>query len=79
MVPPLYRFRVRSRIFRWYRNLRVIESELEAGERPREELLQSLDKLESRVAGIRIPLAYADELYALRSHIDLVRHRLNAQ
>jgi TRAP transporter TAXI family solute receptor len=77
LVPPLYRFRIRSRIFRWYRNLRLIEHELEEGERPREELIASLDKLESRVTSIRVPLAYADELYSLRSHIDLVRHRLN--
>ena len=77
MVPPLYRLRVRSRIFRWYRNLRLIESELESRERPRPELIESLDKLEARVASIRVPLSYADELYALRSHIDLVRHRLN--
>ena len=78
MVPPLYRFRVRSRIFRWYRNLRIIEAELESAERPRDELLASLDKLESRVTGIRVPLAYADELYSLRSHIDLVRARLRS-
>jgi hypothetical protein len=77
MVPPLYRFRVRSRIFRWYRNLRLIESELESRERPRDELVQSLDKLESRVAAVHVPLAYTDELYALRQHIDLVRQRLN--
>ena len=78
LVPPLYRFRVRSRIFRWYRNLRLIEAELEEGERPREELVASLEKLESRVSSIRVPLAYADELYSLRQHIDLVRARLRA-
>jgi TRAP-type uncharacterized transport system substrate-binding protein len=78
MLPPLYRFRVRSRIFRWYRHLRAIEAELEAGERPRDELIASLDKLESRVASVRVPLAYADELYSLRSHIVLVRARLRA-
>ena len=78
LIPPLYRFRVRSRIFRWYRNLRLIEHELEEGSRARAELASSLDKLESRVASIRVPLAYADELYSLRSHIDLVRTRLNA-
>jgi hypothetical protein len=78
MVPPLYRFRVRSRIFRWYRNLRAIEAELETGERPRDELIASLAKLESRVAATRVPLAYAEELYSLRSHIDLVRARLRA-
>lgn len=76
LVPPLYRFRVRSKIFRWYRNLRIIEAELEEGERPREELVASLDKLEGRVASVRVPLSYADELYSLRSHIDLVRARL---
>ncbi len=78
MVPPLYRLRVRSKIFRWYRNLRLIEAELEAKERSREELLKSLDKLEERVASIRVPLSYADELYSLRSHIDLVRSKLHA-
>ncbi len=79
LIPPLYRFRVRSRIFRWYRNLRLIEHELEEGGRARAELLASLDKLESRVASIRVPLAYADELYSLRSHIDLVRARLQSE
>ena len=78
LVPPLYRFRVRSRIFRWYRNLRLIEYELEERERTPAELLVSLDKLEARVASITVPLAYADELYALRQHIDLVRERLRA-
>jgi TRAP transporter TAXI family solute receptor len=77
LVPPLYRFRVRSRIFRWYRNLRLIEAELEERERPRDELVSSLDKLEARVSSIRVPLAYADELYSLRQHIELVRQRLN--
>ena len=78
MIPPLYRFRMRSKIFRWYRNLRVIEAELEANERPREALLESLDKLEARVASIHVPLGYATELYSLRSHIDLVRSKLQA-
>jgi hypothetical protein len=76
LVPPLYQFRVRSRIFRWYRNLRLIEAELEENERPREELAASLDKLEGRVAAIKVPLSYADELYRLRQHIRLVRERL---
>ena len=79
LIPPLYRFRVRSRIYRWYRNLRLIEHELAEGGRPRADLVASLNKLEDRVASIRVPLSYADELYSLRSHIDLVRHRLAQQ
>jgi hypothetical protein len=77
LVPPLYEFRIRSRIFRWYRNLRQIESDNNAGQKSPDELLGALDRLESRVAGIAVPLSYNDELYALRTHIDLVRERLN--
>jgi TRAP-type uncharacterized transport system substrate-binding protein len=76
LVPPLYQFRVRSRIFRWYRNLRQIESDHEHGEKTPPELLGALDRLESRVTGITVPLSYADELYALRTYIGLVRERL---
>jgi len=76
LLPPLYEFRVRSRIFRWYRNLRQIESDLEGREASREELLAALDKLEQRASAVRVPLSYADELYALRQHIGLVRARL---
>jgi hypothetical protein len=76
VVPPLYQFRVRSRIFRWYRRLRQIEDDA-AGKQPdREELMAELDKLDAKAKRIRVPLAYTDELYALRQHIDLVRERL---
>jgi len=77
MVPPLYAFRIRSRIFRWYRNLRQIESDAAAGVKTAEELLAGLDRLEARVAAIAVPLSYNDELYSLRTHIDLVREQLN--
>ena len=76
MIPPLYRFRVRYKIFRWYRNLRAIEAELDTNQRSRDELMGSLDKLEARVAAVRVPLAYNNELYSLRSHIELLRARL---
>ena len=38
--------------------------------------VQELDDIEARVERITVPLSYADELYALRSHINLVRRRL---
>lgn len=74
LIPPLYRFRVRSRVFRWYRQLRRIEDDI--GERDRKELAEELDKLEARAQRIAVPLSYADELYTLRSHINLVRIKL---
>jgi TRAP-type uncharacterized transport system substrate-binding protein len=78
IVPPLYEFRIRSRVFRWYRQLREIEESIgSAGTAPRE-LLRELDALDARVERISVPLSHADELYSLRSHIDLVRTRLAA-
>lgn len=76
LVPPLYQFRIRSRIFRWYRNLRTIETRLDEREATPAELLKDLDTLEQRTARITVPLSYAEELYSLRSHIKMVRDRL---
>jgi TRAP-type uncharacterized transport system substrate-binding protein len=78
VVPPLYEFRIRSRIFRWYRNLRQIERDLVQGKETQAELLDRLNALDSKVEYIAVPLSYADELYALRSAIGLVRARLRA-
>jgi TRAP transporter TAXI family solute receptor len=76
ILPPLYQFRVRSRIFRWYRHLRRLEDRSEQEKVPAKELLADLDKLDVKASRISVPLAYTDELYALRQHIDLVRERL---
>jgi TRAP-type uncharacterized transport system substrate-binding protein len=76
VVPPLYAFRVRSRIFRWYAQLREIEDGYVANAAQREALLRELNTLDQRVERITVPLSYADELYALRAHIDLVRERI---
>ncbi|QNP50641.1 TAXI family TRAP transporter solute-binding subunit [Diaphorobacter aerolatus] len=76
IVPPLYQFRVRSRVFRWYGKLREIEDEMESGDFDGKELLMQLDRLDSQVEKISVPLSYAEELYALRNHIQLVRKRV---
>jgi TRAP-type uncharacterized transport system substrate-binding protein len=76
ILPPLYQFRVRSRVFRWYRQLRLIEDRHVKGKAPAAELLADLDRLEEKAERIVVPLSYADELYALRQNIDLVRERL---
>jgi TRAP transporter TAXI family solute receptor len=81
VVPPLYVWRIKSRIYRWYGQLRTIEQELEEGaadgrEQVCGELLKRLDDIEARVNHMSIPLAFADNLYGLRSHINFVRQRV---
>jgi len=73
-LPPLYQFRIRRRIFRWYAQLRDVEEAM--GRQPHDELLARLGDIESRVEHVTVPLSYADELYSLRSHIQMVRSRL---
>jgi TRAP-type uncharacterized transport system substrate-binding protein len=74
MLPPLYQFRIRSRIFRWYAQLREVEDSV--GKRPAAELLDQLNEIEARVESVTVPLSYADELYSLRGHIHMVSQRL---
>ncbi|HET7526263.1 MAG TPA: C4-dicarboxylate ABC transporter substrate-binding protein, partial [Burkholderiaceae bacterium] len=76
VVPPLYTFRIRSRVFRWYGQLRSLEDAI--GRRPADDLRRDLDAIEARVERVHVPLSYTDELYDLRSHIDMVRGRLAA-
>jgi len=76
IVPPLYQFRIRSRVFRWYGQLREIEERANAQGQPMTSLLKELAELEQRVGQVSVPLSYADELYALRNYIELVRQKL---
>ncbi len=76
IVPPLYEFRIRSRVFRWYAQLREIEARLEANPADGAALLAELNALDDKAGHINVPLSYADELYALRNNIHGVRKRV---
>jgi uncharacterized protein len=78
LIPPAYDWRMRSRINRWYKDLQAIEEELKARE-PKTDVsskLEELNRLEANVGRLSVPLAYANPLYTLRSHIALLRDEL---
>jgi len=75
ILPPAYRWRVRSRIFRWYEDLAALEHRIEAGE-DKTVLARELDALAHEVRALKVPLSYADEAYNLRLHIDLIKRDL---
>jgi TRAP transporter TAXI family solute receptor len=78
LVPGLYRWRVKSRIYRWYGALIAIEREAISGPdtAQRDALLDRIDAIESAVNRMKMPLAFADQFYVLREHIGFVRQRL---
>ena len=80
LAGPIYRWRIRSRIYTWYRHLQETERRLVEGkvENPDEEL-HRLDQLTEELASVDVPLSYADELYELKEHVDYVRGRLQTE
>ncbi len=75
IMPALYDWRIKRRIFRWYRELKAFEVSVNDARDPAP-LLARLDEIEKGVAQTKVPLTYWDYVYTLRGHIDLVRARL---
>jgi hypothetical protein len=79
MMPLVYRWRMRSKIYRWYSELEEVDPELLEIENAEQlvDLAEELDLIEKKVSQIRIPLAYTEALYDLRLHIDMLRNKIN--
>ncbi|MEO5732095.1 MAG: TAXI family TRAP transporter solute-binding subunit [Rubrivivax sp.] len=76
VLPPLVTMRLRSRIYRWYANLRAVEHALERPSPPYDALRAEISRIDEQTEHIGVPLSYANELYALRHHVQLVRQRI---
>jgi len=80
LIPALYRWRIRMRIYRWYRELLALERDMMA--RPasaeREALLARIDQIETEVNKMKVPASFADQFYVLRGHIIFVHEQLKS-
>jgi hypothetical protein len=79
LIPSLYAWRVKSRIYRWYGALIAIERaalDEHSTDEERAASLAKLSEIEGAVNRLKMPLAYADQFYVLREHIGFVRARL---
>lgn len=77
-APPLYRWRVRRKIYVWYKDLRELEAQgraLPTGA-ARIGVEKQLERLQVEVGKLDVPLSYTDDLYRLRSHIEFVKQLL---
>ncbi|MEE9344874.1 MAG: TAXI family TRAP transporter solute-binding subunit [Methylococcales bacterium] len=83
LMPPLYRWRVRSRIYRWYDELQETDSaitqENSLSANQIQKLHKQLNRIDNEVEKLKTPLSYADQLYQLLLHTDLVRKKLNSK
>jgi TRAP-type uncharacterized transport system substrate-binding protein len=79
LLPALYNWRMRERVYRWYAEVRHLDTEAmttKPASTEAENILNRLNKIEARADNVRVPLAFARELYDLKVHIDFVRRRL---
>jgi TRAP-type uncharacterized transport system substrate-binding protein len=78
LLPALYRWRVRSRIYRWYGALMRLERDLQRETVPetRADLLKQLEDIAHSVNELRAPASFGDQVYVLRDHVANVRRRV---
>ena len=78
IIPALYRWRIKLRLYRWYRALLILERDpmTRLAHEERRELLGRLDHIEEEVNKMKMPAFFADQFYFLRGHIAFVRNRL---
>jgi TRAP-type uncharacterized transport system substrate-binding protein len=77
-VPWLYSWRNRRKFFRWYGELRNLETEM--AEKPDSEKMVEyrgrLDQIEDAINKIRVPLSFFGEVWKLKEHVESVRGKL---
>lgn len=80
-LPQFLRWRARSRIFRLYGELVVLEHDVQSreGELLIKRWLADLDRIQREAERVSTPESFAAEVYTLREHIDLVRRTVLAK
>jgi len=78
ILPWVYTWRNRSKYYRWYRELRQLEEELKEHQVPErvEDYHTRLDRIEDGVNRIHVSVAFYDEVFILKEHIEMVRQKL---
>ncbi len=81
VAPAIYTWRVRSKVFRCYGELKFLEDDLKNhfDSAKLAEYRSRLDALEDEAVQLHVPLGFTDLVYTLREHVNLVRGILDKQ
>ena len=65
----------------WYAKLKALEAsfDINANAISLPETKTEIERIEDAVSHIRFPLTFTDQLYNLRSHIDIVRRKISSR
>lgn len=74
---------MRSRLARWYHEIKLLEDEVQATTLPdlhrRLHWLRELDEIDASVGSISVPEAFIRDTYALKHAIRMVRQRIESR
>jgi TRAP transporter TAXI family solute receptor len=78
IIPTVYIWMVRRKLFRYYGELRYIDAQLREKTSPENRIryLDKLNEIEDKVSDLKLPVTFSQYAYELRGHIELVRSRL---
>lgn len=82
IVPRLFEFKEKNRLYRRYGALLEMERDIGARRLDAREVAEAtarLDKIEHDVSHMKFALDFSDRVYTLRQHVDYVRKQLHAQ
>ena len=79
VAPAIYNWRVRSKVFRIYGELKFLEDDLKNHFDPARlaDYRSRLDALDEEASVLHVPLGFTDLVYTLREHVNLVGHILD--
>ena len=77
-VPQGYNWMTRRRLLHWYAQLKALEASIDSSTTYKVLIhkLAEIERIEDAVSEIHFPLRFSDQVYNLRSHIDIVRRKL---
>jgi hypothetical protein len=79
ILPPLYSWRMRARVNRWYKELEALDDQLNDRAVNHAEATARLDEIETAVEQVNVPAGFAANAYTLRMHIDYLRRKVDGK
>ena len=78
IAPPAYRWSIRSKIYKWYKSLKKMENNILSKDQDTDinDTIRMLNEMDDEAKKTPVPLSYADSLYNLRLHIQMIRDKL---
>jgi len=78
IIPTIYVWLIKRKLFRYYGELRYIETQLGENVQGQDnhQHLEKLNEIEEMVRKVKLPITFSQHAYELRAHIELVRSKL---